>query len=450
MKSFIREVTRVVLPLAILGAGWGGFFLLGQRPEIPHKIPQPHDPLVETELAVESDGLFRIEIDGVAVPSRRITVSAEVDGRIKTKHPHATGGRYVTSGETLFEIDATDYQFEVDRLRALLAQAEAEISSTDVELQSTKSLMALAEESLKLQQKDLERNRRLIINKAASESLLDAARAKELSARQSLQTLRNQQLLLAEKKKTFEANRDLVQAQLNVALEELKRTQIWAPITGTVIEHFVEENDYVKRGEPVIRISDSQQMDIQTTLTVEELYWIWFSNGILSSEKAFDEQQRLEIPQVPVEVVFPFQEIDYLWQGTLSRYEGKGLDAQTRTVPCRVQVNRPTDVKATVQGKPISGQLPALYSGMFVTIRIPISSPVPLVKISLKALRPGDKVWVVRQGTLQILDVDVVHAERDYVLLKQSADGIHSGDHVVVSPLSTPYHGLAVREEGPS
>ena len=85
----------------------------------------------------------------------------------------------------------------------------------------------------------------------------------------------------------------------------------------------------------------------------------------------------------------------YQWRGHLSRYEGIGLDAQSRTVPVRVMVDNPRDVKRN--GQPISeegnGGLPALVRGMFVDVKIQTQPKRALVLLPKLAVRPGGQVW---------------------------------------------------------
>ena len=447
IKRFLYELVRIVVPLLILAAGVGGFLVFGQKPEVPTEIPPPPVPLVETVPVSTSKGVFDIEVDGVAIPYRQISVPAEVSGRIKSKSNGARAGSYVRAGDVLFEIENDDYRIEVNRLTAMLDQANAELQAADVEISNTNALIALAEEEMALRKRELDRALSLSASGASTESLLDQAKNTALAARRSLMTLENQLRLLTERKKTLHAGRDLAAAQLQQAELDLARTKVTAPLTGTVVEDHVEEDDFVNRGDPLVRISDSSRIEVAFDLTVPEIYWVWLNAGLLLPGESVTQQRRFEIPPSPVEIVYEFQNVEYVWKGHLGRYEGSGLDPQTRTVPCRAVVEAPTEVTA----KPRSGgetaiSLPALYAGMYVTVRIPIESPLPLAEIPQAALQPGNQSWVVREGKLRILPATVARMESDSVFLQIVPEGPQPGDAVVVSPLAVVHDGMPVEE----
>jgi multidrug efflux pump subunit AcrA (membrane-fusion protein) len=97
---------------------------------------------------------------------------------------------------------------------------------------------------------------------------------------------------------------------------------------------------------------------------------------------------------------------------------------------------------------------PRMFSGMYVDIEIPIATQVPLLKLPLEAIRPGDsmrsgrKVWVDRDGKLAVVDVKVARVERDHALIHGQPTGLHAGDQVIVSPLASVSEGMALREPG--
>ncbi|MCA9056105.1 MAG: HlyD family efflux transporter periplasmic adaptor subunit [Planctomycetaceae bacterium] len=446
MKRLQYEIVRVVVPLLILAGGVIGFRVLGVKEVAHQEAPVKSAPLVETVAAVDSGGKFTMEVDGVSVPYRQVTLSAEIDGRITSKTAEARAGRYVTAGTPLLEIDPTNYQLEIDRLQAQLDQTDAELTSIKVQQANVKELIKLAEEDAKLQRQELERASRLFRTGAATETVLDTAKGKELTARKSWQTYLNEGLVLEEREKSDTAGRALFAAQLELARENLKRTRIVAPLTGTIVEDSVEADDFVRRGDPLVRISDSEHIEIKSSLTAEELYWVWMDAGVMTCDKPPSVTERYELPQTPVEVVFEFKGVEYTWNGKLSRYEGAGIDLQTRTVPCRIVVEQPTEVRSQslVGGEPAA--LPALYTGMYLAIRIPIEVPLELVEIPINGLRPGNQVWVACDGVLTIREVQVVRTEDDRVLVLAEANGIQQGDQIVISPLSNVEDGMQVRE----
>lgn len=474
-------ILRILTPVGIVATGVGVFLLFGQKPP-PPPPPAVDDPavLVETAPAEAFDGSFALQVDGVALPVRRINLAAEVQGRIIGKSPQARGGRRVDAGTPLFEIDPTDYLLQVEQLQAQLRQATEQLAAVDVDIANTQSLVELAEEDQQLARRSLDRARDLNGRNAVSDTELDEARRQELSSRNALLSLQNQLRTLQQQRRTQQAARDLVAVQLKQAQADLARTRIVSPIAGTVVEDQVEVDDHVRPGDVLIELSDNSQMEIRCSLTVDQLFWIWLADtggksspdgstgaaaeekflppagsGPVSSGGGVSGDARLELPRLPVTVLYRLGGRQIEWDGILSRYEGSGLDAQTRTVPCRILVSDPTQGRIREQsGSGRNSGMPPIriFSGMYVELRIPITVPVPLVKVPLAAVRPGSsakaarQVWVRRDRELRIRTVEVARLEAGFALIHAASGGVQPGDRVVVSPLASVRDGMPVRE----
>lgn len=444
---------RITAPILIVALGVGGLLVFGQKPPTQEKpAAAPRRTLVETVAVRAFDGSFRIEVEGVAIPLRQIQTSSQVAGIVTMKSADCRGGRYVSAGQSLIKIDSTDYVLEQDRLQAQWEQATETLAEVDVQIENTTALLGLAEEDVALQQRNLERVKVLFGRSASTDAGLDDAREQELASRNARQMLRNQLKADQQRKKSQQAAQKLVQAQLKRAETDLARTSVQAPVSGTIVTTDVEEGDYVKVGDPLFRTNDTDDMEVSCQLRVDELYWIWLQAGTFGSSSSTSADATFEIPQTPVEIAFEFQGVEYLWRGELSRYAGNGLDPATRTVPCRVLVKDPTDVRIGGDGERGIIAPPTLFSGMYLKVRIPIESPVPLVEVPATAVQPSGEVWLVRDGALDIEPVAVARIHGGSVLLRPSANGPQPGEQVVVSPLAGPVQGLqveAVRPDSP-
>lgn len=88
---------------------------------------------------------------------------------------------------------------------------------------------------------------------------------------------------------------------------------------------------------------------------------------------------------------------------------------------------------------------PALLSGMFVTVRIPIDAPVELFQIPAEALRPGGTIWIVRGGRLQVVNVSLVQMQESEAIVHQLQQPLAAGDRVIISPLAAIQDGMSVQ-----
>lgn len=455
-------VTNVVGSILILGLGIAGYLVYGQKPEVPTDTSRQDTanaaPLVDVAEVKAWDQPFHLDIDGEAATYRILTVGAEVTGRVADKSEATRSGTFVNKGDVLFEIDSVNYQLEAQRLQARVDQAQEELTAVDVDLENTSTLLKLSEEENQLQKNHLERIRSLYAKKAASESEMDTAARQELTSRNAWQTLQNQQNTLQQSRKTQIASLKLAQAELERTMIDLQRCRIVSPITGRIVDDLHEVGDYVKPGDPLVHVSDSSRMEIKCSLKSEELAWVWQQRLILdpkpmaTSESAAstaetDGKRRdpLKMPQVPCEIAYEFQGVETIWDGHLSRYEGTGIDRDTRMFPCRVIVEQPEKTRTRSTDGRRSVSPPTLLSGMYVSVRIPITSPVPLLMVPAEAVRPGQQLWVVQNGMLKIFSITLVRVDGDTALVQQESGSIKIGDSVVTSPLASINDGMPVR-----
>jgi multidrug efflux pump subunit AcrA (membrane-fusion protein) len=370
-----------------------------------------------------------------------------VEGRIVRKAEVARAGSYVSQGALLVEIDPRDYDLEVRRLKQDLIQAESGLAELKVELTNTEALIELAEEDLAIQTEELERLRPLKSDDVITASNFDQTRRLQLTAQTSLLTLKNQLRLKNTGLARLEGVRNRVLVQLEKAELDLTRTKVAAPVSGVVVQDSVEEDSYVRKGDSMVTIEDTSRVEVRCNLRMEELAWLWQSVASDRGERpTTDAQQRAadyQVPEARATVVYRLSGRSYRWEGMLSRYEGIGLDETTRTVPCRVVVDTPET--AQDEGPP------ALVRGMFVTVLIQVEPRAGLLAVPSRAVRPGGKIWRVKDGKLQILDANVVQALGgealgDRMLVRAHPPGIAAGDAVVTTPLPAAQDGMAVRE----
>jgi multidrug efflux pump subunit AcrA (membrane-fusion protein) len=450
----MSEIARITIPIVILAAGVAGFFIFSSLEKAPARVVEEQKlPLVKTALVAAHEGPLDIEVDGVVVPFREITLSAEVDGRIAEKNDVCRAGEYVERNTWLFRIDSRDYQLEVDRLAEELSQADNALNNElRVETENTQSLIDLAEQQLELLENDFKRQEQLHADGVVSDSELDTAERNVLQARNAKLTLESQLQLLKTRRSGLEAAMKRVNAMLEKAKLDLARTEIRSPedTDGVVVSDLVEEGDYVRKGTPLVALEDTSKVEVKCSLRMDELCLLWCRAGEDAASTA--EKGPLadyEIPQAPVTVIYELAGRQYQWSGTLSRYEGIGLDEKTRTVPCRVVVDAPRQREVRINGSaPVGDQPagpPALVRGMYVTVRIHARPQANLFRVDEEAVWPGNEVYVVRDGKLKILGIDVVRVTGGVAIVR--GGGLRAGDHVVVPPLAMAEDGMPVREQ---
>ncbi|MCA9005879.1 MAG: HlyD family efflux transporter periplasmic adaptor subunit [Planctomycetaceae bacterium] len=466
--SFYKKLKHFMLPVFILAAGGGSLVVLmamKKEPEQTQKLLSQNAPLVLTQPVTLTDSGFSVTVDGSVVPSREVKLAAEVAGRVILTRDGCKVGNLVHKAtdkeraaegteNLLIQIDPENYELEVKRLTQEHAQAQDAIDELEVEIDNSKAMIDLAHEEVRLQKSQLNRVEKLRTRNVVSDTEFEEAKRSELAARNALQKLTNEADLLRSKRQRMMHARDLVGVQLSRAKLDLSRTRIYSPINGVIVEDSVEKDGYVKVGDPLVTIEDTSAVEVSIDLRMEELYLLWqhAAQSAQGNKKLSDQPNRhdlgYQLPQLPVKVSYELGGRKFIWDGELSRFDGIGLDEKTRTVPCRIVVSDPRPSAILVNGQPTSQVVgaPPLTRGMFVVIDIPLKGNVSLLEIPEMAIRPGNLVWVVRDGKLHSEKVRVVDISGDQMLVEQGASGLKPGDRVVISPLSTANEGMPVSE----
>jgi multidrug efflux pump subunit AcrA (membrane-fusion protein) len=449
--TILEDFTRAIIPIAIVGAAIAGLVIWGKPPKSETAAP-PAPPAVTvntTEATTFADPI-QIAVDGVAQPHRHISIASEVSGRVKYKNPNFNDGRYIAAGEVLYEIDASDYESALNRIKQELLQAENSLTEWKVDRENAEQQVSLAEQDLTFARNEAARVRSLRASNAASEQEMEQSLRSEVAGQLAVQNLKNQIKALDARKARAEAALELQKLALQQAERNLARTKIIAPVDCVVVTDDCEEGGYVQSGKVVAIINDVNTAEVGCQLELSDLFWLWKARapeeivgGSLQPGKVYD------VPPIPVIVEFPFHDRLCRWQGTVSRFGGTGMDLSTRTIPCRVTVSNPLKSEVfTMDGQPASDIVPPpLATGMFVSVRISVDPKEALVTVPANAVRSGGSCWLMRDGKLKIQPVKIARRMKDRVLLHVEAEGIQPGDKVVTSPLAVAEDGMALQEQ---
>jgi RND family efflux transporter MFP subunit len=329
-------------------------------------------------------------------------------------------------------------------------------------------LVKLATDELSLRTRELERVRMLAKQNAASDSDIDTAEQNEQLSRRTLVTQQNQVRLEESRKERLEFALALAGTQLEKAQLDWARTEVKAPTDGVIVSDPAEEDSYVQPGSPLATLEDNSSVEVSCSLQMNELYWLWHHDAppvdsldfpaIGAGTEENDEQLRRAatlaatlaargMPAVPVTVIYELGGQRFAWNGKLTRYEGAGLDERTRTVACRVHVQNPTEVsrRSSAQKSSLVLAPQALLRGMYVSLEFHVDPRVSLLRIPESAVRPGDVLWLVRDGKLERQTVNVARVVDGFALIPAASSGLKPGDLVVTSPLATELSGQSVR-----
>lgn len=440
------------MPLLILSGGVAAFMALGSQPPPPRReVDAAPTAIVRAMPAVQEAGIIDINFDGVVVPLREVTLSAEVGGRVVHKSASCNGGRFVEAGTLLLEIDPRNYELEVRRLEQELKQAVLTIEEIDEEIKQNAKSVELAKRQVELAHREVVRleglksGREGGIRGVVVEADVERALRDELSADSNLNSLQGQTRVLAKRRIRLVEAQALTATILERARLDLERTRVTAPVSGMVVSDMVEQDSFVSKGTQLVTVEDTSAAEVRVSLQMDEVARVWSDSRRDTTGSPFS------FSDTPATVIYQIGERRYRWRGVLKRQEGKGIDERTRTLPCRVLVSDPTKVEAIDRYGVALPDLPAgaprsLLRGMFVDVSVSIKTDLSLVSAPCESLRPNGDVWVVRDDKLSILRPPLVQVAAGRAVFESTRDGLQPDDRVIVSQLSNVRDGMAVAE----
>jgi RND family efflux transporter MFP subunit len=204
---------------------------------------------VRTENAAARTLDRTIAVTGTLLPDETVTVSAEVPGRIL--RIAADFGQYVRRGDVLIELDATEYNLQVERATASLNQALARLGlppyngklvPPDTTPGVRQALAQLEDFKFKFESAsklvktgDIAQDRFIEIEKAyrARQAVVDAARDE----------LRTQWMSVA-----------ALEADLKIIEKRRNDTRVRAPFDGVVGEKLISAGQYVKDNVGIVKL----------------------------------------------------------------------------------------------------------------------------------------------------------------------------------------------------
>lgn len=244
MASSSNTTTRILyavgglLALIVLagGVGWGLGWIGGEEPGV----------FVQTEEAKKRTITQVVTAFGRAQPEVEVTISPDVSGEIVALPIQE--GDVVQQGDLLARLKPDDYQAAVERARAQVSQAKATLAQRRADSIQTR--------------RTYERQKQLYEKGVVPESdFYDA----ETSYQQAVSQLEAAHFQVESAK-----------ADLQDAREQLQKTQIYAPMAGTITRLEVEEGERVvgtqqQAGTEMMRVSRLGQMELEVDVNESDV-----------------------------------------------------------------------------------------------------------------------------------------------------------------------------------
>ena len=411
--------------LFLLGGTLIAAFLIWLRPE-PVEVERVQSvPLVSVVPLKEASGASPVLGSGTVQARDEVRVAAEVSGRLTYVNPRFREGGVIAKGATLIRIDQSDY---VNQVRVALA----DVAAQDVAVLEAQEEVAIAGEELsrfaarERMAKALGEQESQILPPKAMEEF--AARIKAEPTEAEGDAVSNRLATREPQLESAVAQRERAEANLADAKLRLGRTEVRAPFGGLVREETAAVGQLVQPGESLGSLVSTGAYEVRVSLTADEAALI---PGLLSPSSG----------RVAAAVTYSYGGKTYRWPAFVDRANAI-LDAATRNIEVYVRVPSPlTGGRVVDAGE--QGKAPPLLLGAFVKAAITGASLDSYAEVPADAVRPGNEIWVVREGALHIIPVRVIQRS-DEVAYIVSPD-LAGGGGLITSSLTAPIEGMPLR-----
>lgn len=427
---------RVLGGLILLGAILIAAVLILLRSEPEEKPPEELIPLVQAEKLEIRSGNLMVTGAGTVRAREELTLAAEVSGKLVYVNPDLREGQRIARGAILFRIDTSDY-------RNAVQTAQADVASQGISVLQAKEEVALAKAELdRFQQRAVSGGNAYASvdsNDYAAQILPPDALARKTGpdttpARQNIATNG-----LATREPQLESARaGLRRAQANLANARtaLQRTVVRAPFSGIVRTEDIALGSYVQPGQALGSMVGTADYEAVIPLSEKDAALIpqLFRAGTGNKIKA--------------SIYSDYGGVRYRWPAYVDRVNGL-LNPQTRTIDVFLRIPNPMRGGAPAavpenDGKSATASsAPPLFVGSFVATEITGRALNEYAVLPLAALRAGNKVWLVKDGKLHVVTVDIYQRTDKMALI--STRGLGPKPVAVIGNLKVATEGLQVR-----
>lgn len=388
MRQAILIVFNTLVPIAVIvAAALGARALVASRERPPQAPTERAATLVDVVEAVAEERLVGLSGQGTVVAAREVSLAPQVSGRVDRIHEQLFVGGHVGEGETILQVERSDFSLSIAELQTALDQAEANLV-----LEQGRQAVAVREWEL---------YRELLSADAQDDAL--ATREPQVES--------------------AEVAIDAAEARLRRARLDYNRTALAAPFDGVVRMESLEPGMIVGPNAPVVTLVDTDAFWIEVAVPYAQLDSIAIPG--VNAERGSAATVRFEAFGGLIER-----------QGNVVRMRSE-LDGNGRMAIIIVEVRDPLELE-----RPVGERRPLLL-GAFVDVAFEGARRVRAVRVPRVAIREGNKVWVASdEGTLQIRDVDIAYRDVDYVLVNR---GVTVGESLITSRLGGVTEGMGVR-----
>jgi len=231
---------------------------------------------VSTDIAIKRTIVEIVSANGKIQPEVEVKISPDVSGEIvelKVKE-----GDKVNKGDLLAKINPDIYLSNLDRMVAALNSSKANLANSKARLAQVQAQFTNAKLTF-------ERNEKLYKENTISQSEFDAAKSAYEVAKSEVDAA-NETVIAAQ------YNVKSTEASLKEAKDNLTKTSIFAPVSGTISKLNVEKGERVVgtsqfAGTEIMRIADLSEMEVNVSVNENDIVRVHIGDTALIEVDAY-------------------------------------------------------------------------------------------------------------------------------------------------------------------
>ena len=187
------------------------------------------------------------------------TVFAEQSGTLLTFSVNE--GDNVTAGQDVGLVDTTQIWLKIQQLDATKEVFQSQKPDMEKQIAATRQQLVKA-------QAEQRRYQELVADGAAPSKLLDDATSQVKVLQRQLDALVSS---LSTNTRALDKQMAATDVQVCQLYDQLKKCHVVVPISGAVLEKYVEQGEYVTMGKPLLKVADIDNMFIRAYVTSAQL-----------------------------------------------------------------------------------------------------------------------------------------------------------------------------------
>ncbi len=389
MKKYLTILIAIVVTAAALALA---NYWLANKPRANRAPKTVSVPLVETLKPAIKNHQTTLHAMGNVIASQSVNLTPRISGLVISVSPQFVEGGLLKKGESLVELDATDYLLAIKQSENDVAKARYNLT--------------------------IEQGQQTIVKREAQ--LLGS----ELKGQSEELVLRKPHLELAKAALTA-AEASLKQAHLN-----LERTKPVVPFNAIITSRNANVGAWMpafSTGTPLAKLVGTDTFWINVSVPVDKLRWLKIPeiNGSQGSEAKITYESAWGK--------------DVFREGKIKRLQAE-IEPEGRMAKILVEIDDPLCQKAENKTKP------PLMLGTYVQVALKGSTLNNVIELPETTLHDGKTLWLLTEkNELAFIDVQPIWKENGQIYLARNV--LPENGVVITSDLSAPTLGMTLRQK---